>query len=190
MKPRPWQTLSSRIILDLNPWFSVLEDSILLPSGRIVDNFYRIESPDYVLVTAINDEGSILFERHFKQCLERTILTAPAGGVEPNESPLNAAKRELLEETGYEAERWRYMGAFTVDGTRGICNAHIFLADGLRKTSAAQQDDMEEFEVLFLGRQEIRNAFRDKEIVLLPDVAILSMATSELFADMFEECVP
>lgn len=141
-----------------------------------------------MLVAAVNHDGAILFEKHFKQCLNRFILTTPAGGVEPGEKPLEAAKRELLEETGFTAGRWRYMGAFTVDGTRGICNAHLFLADDLRKSCEPCRDDMEECEIIFLERQEIQRALREKEIVLLPDVAILSMATSDLFAGSFIEC--
>ena len=80
MTPPSWQTLSSRTILDLDPWFSVIQDSIRLPSGRIVDDFYRIEAPDYALVTAVNSEGATLFERQYKQCLGRNILTSPGGG--------------------------------------------------------------------------------------------------------------
>ncbi len=188
MTPACWQTLSSRTILDLAPWFSVIQDSIRLPNGRTVDDFYRIEGPDYVLVTAVNPEGAILFERAYKQCLGRNILTSPAGGVEPGETPIVSAKRELMEETGYAAKTWKYMGGFTVDGTRGICKAHMFLATGLEKSGKVRPDDMEQCELVFLTRLEIREAFRNGEIILLPDIAILSMATSDLFSDFFEEC--
>jgi len=178
--PLPWRTLATEQILDLPPWFSVLKDTVRLPSGRTVDDYYRIQAPDYVLVAARREDGAILMERHYKQCLGRVILTSPAGGVDAGETPLRAARRELLEETGFEASSWTAMGSFVVDGTRGICTAHLFLAEGLQQQKAPETGDMEEFELLFLSAAEIRSAVRTGEIVLLPDIAILSMTLGGL----------
>lgn len=178
--PLPWRTLATVRILDLPPWFSVLKDTVRLPSGRIVDDYYRIDAPDYVLIAARRDDGCVLMERHYKQCLGRVILTSPAGGVDQGETPLQAARRELLEETGFEAARWTAAGSFMVDGTRGICKAHLFFAEGLREAETPRTDDMEEFELLFMSPSEIRGAVRAGEIVLLPDIAILSMALGGL----------
>ena len=69
MTPAPWKKLSSRTLLDLSPWFSVIEDTVLLPSGRTADNYYRIEAPDSVLIQAVLPDGKVLMERQYKQCL-------------------------------------------------------------------------------------------------------------------------
>lgn len=180
--PAPWHTELSRTILDLMPWFSVVADTVKLPSGRVVNDYYRIEAPDYVLISVQRDDGAILMERHYKQCLGRIILTSPAGGVEVGEMPLAAAKRELLEETGYVAEQWTSMGSFVVDGTRGICTAHLFSAEKLCQVAAPMTNDMEEFELLFMSKDDIRVAVRENQIVLLPDIAILSMTLGTLLS--------
>jgi len=186
----PWHTESSRTILDLPPWFSVVKDTVKLPNGRIVNDYYRIEAPDYVLVSARRDDGCILMERHYKQCLGRFILTSPAGGVGDGEVPLEAAKRELLEETGFEADIWTSLGSFVVDGTRGICTAHFFSAETLRHVAEPMDSDMEEFELLFMSTDEIRAAVCEGIIPLLPDIAILSMTLGGLLSNSAQGGAP
>ena len=183
MAPEHWHAISSRQILDVSPWFSVIEDTLRLPSGRVVNDFYRIEAPNYVLIAARTDEKRFVLERHYKHYLGQIILTSPTKTIETGEKALDAAKRELLEETGYVADKWYSMGAFTVDGTRGICRAHLFLADGIRMVAELMHNDMEEFEFVSLTVKEIKSAIRLQKILLLPDVALLTMATNDLFAD-------
>jgi ADP-ribose pyrophosphatase len=190
MTPAHWQTLSSRTVLDIHPWLAVVEDHVRLPSGRIVNDFYRIKMPDYVLVAARHEDGRFLMERHFKQCLGREILTSPAGGIDCGETPLAAARRELLEETGYEAERFTSLGAYTVDGTRGLCSAHLFLAEGLKKVAAPLSNDMEEMELVHLSAEHIRSAVSSGLIPLLPDIALLSLIMGSLLEDRTQGPTP
>jgi len=171
----PWKTLSTTTVIDIHPWFSVLRDEIVLPSGRVIDDYYRISAPDYVIICPFLDDNTILMERHYKQCLGGFVLTSPAGGIDPGETPLQAAQRELLEETGYSAQKWTAMGAFTVDGTRGICKAHLFSAHDLKKISEPTVNEAEEFAIVPLDRAEIILNIQNGRIQLLPDIALLSM---------------
>src|SRR5208337_458342 len=105
MKPmsaiQKWETLSSEVIFEAKQWFRVVKDTVKLPNGRIVDDYYRIEAPEYVLICARSQDGKILIERQYKHGLGKITTTFPAGFVDKDEMPLDAAKRELLEETGY-----------------------------------------------------------------------------------------
>ncbi len=179
----PWRTLKTTSVVDIPPWLAVLRDEIELPSGRVVPDYYRITTPDYALVCALDDEGRVLMERHYKQCLGKFILTSPAGGVEQDEQPLGAAQRELLEETGYRAKNWQALGAYTVDGTRGICRAHLYLATQLEQISTPHYNDMEELELIHLDRTALAEAVHDGSICLLPDIALLSIVFGSLIGN-------
>ena len=93
----------------------------------------------------------------------------------------------MLEETGYEAGLWQSMGAFKIDGTRGVCTAHLFRAEELRRVATPHTGDMEELEVVFINLNQIAESVRNGEIALLPDLAIIALARSDLFGGSFPE---
>ena len=171
----PWKQISSQIVLDIPPWMKVHEDTIRLPSGRVIDDYYRIETPDYVIMAVCDAEGRFLLERQYKHGVGSIILTSPSGGIDDGESPLEAAERELLEETGIKAGCWSSAGKFLVDGTRGICTAHFFIANELTQAAHPQRFDIETCATVFLTRDERAAALRDGSISLLADIALYSL---------------
>lgn len=178
-----WDQLSSRTLLDLPPWFKVYEDSIRLPSGRVIDDYYRIEAPDYVIMAVCDACGRFMLERQYKHGVGSIILTSPSGAIDEGELPLNAAQRELIEETGYTADHWVSVGSFLVDGTRGICRGHFFLARELSYASIPFHSDIETCEIVFLTGDEIRAAIADGQICLLSDIALYALASGHLFLE-------
>ena len=94
----------------------------------MIENWPWIITPDYVNVAVITNEGQYIVFRQTKYSVKGTTLALVGGYIEPGEEPLAAAKRELLEETGFAAEHWENLGEFSVDGSRGNGIAHFFLA--------------------------------------------------------------
>ena len=173
---QPWKTLASRELLALSPRLRVLAEKVRLPEGRIVDDYYQIELPEYVVIFAQTLEDTVVMERYYKHGVRRVILTLPAGYLEPGEEPLGGAKRELAEETGYEADDWRALGSYVVNGNQGCGKAHIFLALGARQTQSVHSDDLEETEVLLMKPEEVIQAVGNGDIATLASVATVALA--------------
>ena len=100
-KKRNWKVLTSEY-LARKPWFTVRHESIELPDGRLIPDYYVFEYPDWVNVIAITKEGKFVFIDQYRHGLGETDYEIPAGVAEPDDaSMLAAAQRELAEETGY-----------------------------------------------------------------------------------------
>ena len=142
-----WVLEQRRSLLRRSPWLEVFQDTLRLPDGRLVEDFYSIDLPDYAVVAALTDNGDVLAETQYRPGIGRDSWTLPAGFLEPGEEPLAAARRELLEETGFGGGEWAWLGSFTVDGNRGCGGAHFFLAEGVRRTAEVTALDLVEVDI-------------------------------------------
>lgn len=173
---RPWKTLSRQTILDHSKYLSVEEHVVELPDGRVIEHWPWIITPDFVNVVAITTEGEFLCFRQTKYGVKGTSLSVVGGYIDPGEEPLEAAKRELLEETGHEAVEWTDLGSYRVGASRGIAMAHFYLARDTRQVTAPIADDLEEQRLLHLSRAEVEAALSQGEFQVLPWAASVALA--------------
>lgn len=137
-----WKRLRSHLLLDRSPWLRVFADVVELPDGRRVEGYLRVDGRDYAMVFAVTDEDTVPFVRQYKYGLDAVPLQLPAGYLEDGEAPEACARRELLEETGYEATRWESLGSYAADGNRRYATGHFFLALHARPVQAAAAGDL------------------------------------------------
>lgn len=97
-----WKLLKTDPIHE-SKWLSLFSDTYEMPDGQEGSGYLRLKRDDYVVIFAINDKNEVIVEQQFRRGVDKVILELPAGGVNQNESPEETAKRELMEETGYEA---------------------------------------------------------------------------------------
>jgi ADP-ribose pyrophosphatase len=137
--------------------FSVVTDKVEEPGGRI-NTRDVIRHKGSVVILAVDDsknprDPDIVFERQYRHAAGLTLLELPAGRVEPHEAPLAAAKRELIEETGYRARRWTLLTKyFASPGFLGEW-MQIYLARDIREGTATPEPD-ENIEVFRLTLSE------------------------------------
>jgi len=170
-----WKTLERQLVLDLPPHLRVETHTVQLPSGRVIEGWPWLISPDFINVAAITEDEQYLCFRQTKYSVGGTSLAPVGGYIHPGEDPLTAAQRELFEETGYQARHWERLGAYPVDGNRGNGTAHFFLAREAYPAGKPHSDDLEEQQLLLLSRPEVEAAVQRGAFKVLPWQALMAL---------------
>jgi ADP-ribose pyrophosphatase len=160
--PLAEKTLASRLVHE-GRFLRVFEDRVLCPDGHEAPREY-LRHPGAVMVVPLFDDGHVLLERQYRYPLRRSFIEFPAGKIDPGESLLACAQRELHEETGYTATDWVHLGGF--HNAIGYCDEKIevFLARGLQKDADPHTDAAEVLEVFTAPWQELLPRIRSGEI--------------------------
>jgi len=173
---KPWTTLERQVEFSGGPIREIARETVLLPDGRIIPDFYTAKMGDYALVYAVTLEGMVLVLRQYKHGVGRVCLTFPGGHVSAGEDPVTAAERELLEETGYRGTSIAPLGSFVTNANQGCNTAHLFRIDGCRRERDAESGDLEEMELLHCSPEELRTPARFAEMGTLSYVTLALLA--------------
>ncbi|MEW6730437.1 MAG: NUDIX hydrolase [Acidobacteriota bacterium] len=160
---RNWRRDSSQRVFECRV-FTVRCDSNCSPSTNTTHEFFVIEPANWVNVIAITDIGEVVLIRQYRHGMSTVTLEIPGGMIDPEESAEIAARRELREETGYEAESWRLLGICDPNPALQNNRCYTFLAEQARPVAEQKLDHTEEIEVLLLPLKDIANLITDGRI--------------------------
>ena len=164
-----WELVKREHIVN-DAWIDFRRSAYRMPDGSIAEPFYSYSRRDYVVIVAQDEEGKYLCVRQFRQGICEVTNEFPAGGIEVKgekeyasddaerasaEDALEAAKRELLEETGHEAKEWKHLLTIPSNATIADNYAHIFMAKGCKKVGSQDLDDTEFLNVLKVDADQI-----------------------------------
>lgn len=153
-KENRWKILESTYI-SRRPWMTARRDKVLLPDGRIIPEYWVLEFPDWVNVIAITTDGSMVMVRQYRHGLGVTEYELCAGVMEEGETPEEAARRELLEETGFGGGEWSEYMTLCANPSNHNNLAHTFLAIGVEKISCQHLDETEELTFHLMSPSQI-----------------------------------
>lgn len=178
--PDPWQVLDSRLILDRSPWLVLREEHVRLPNGVEIPNFLLAREPSVAMTFAVTSDGLVPLVAQYRHGIRQVALDLPAGFIDANEEPLDAARRELVEETGYVADSWTRLGTLYRNHGRGDQQIHMYLARGATPDGARHLDHTEDLEVRLVPLATVMSLVTDGAISSLSSAAAVLWALQRL----------
>jgi 8-oxo-dGTP pyrophosphatase MutT (NUDIX family) len=160
---KKWKVVKSEP-LSSNRVFSTRKDTSVSPITGEEHEFFVIEAPDWVNIVAVTDTGEVLLIRQYRHGIDSETIEIPGGCVDPGETPLEAAKRELLEETGYVSDVWSCIGEVIPNPAIQNNTCYTFLARGLRKERDPDFDTTEYIVTFTAPVADIPKLVREKRI--------------------------
>lgn len=137
-----WVRQSRKTIYNTK-FLRVHEDTIALPNGVVIDDYSVVDLPSGVVIVATDETGKLLAQYEYKYAINKTILNLPSGSVESGENPLDVARRELREETGYESNELELIKTLYEYASKTTHVIHVVRAKNAQKLHDVAHEETE-----------------------------------------------
>lgn len=175
-----WKQISSKYIIK-ESWFSLRSDKVLKGNGQPMDPYYVLEYSDWVNVFPVTREGKVVMVKQYRYGLQTFSLELPGGIMDPHETnPEEAAKRELLEETGLSCGKIEQVAVVATNPATQSNRLYCYLATDCVKTHELTHDENEEMEIFELEIDELIQLLRENKIIQSLHVCSMIYALQKL----------
>ena len=163
MSDLTWKTCHSEYI-HKGPWATLRTDKCEMPDGRLVDEYYVLEYPNWVNAVAITEDNKVLMVRQYRHAAGIVSLEIPGGVIDSDEKPEAAMLRELLEETGYQFDDIELIATVYANPSTANNHTYCYLAKGGKKVQEQNLDEHEELVVEEYTITEVKQLLADNKI--------------------------
>lgn len=175
-----WQVKSSKYVVK-DKWISLRSDECILPNGNVIEPYYVLEYPDWVNIVAITANNEVVMLKQYRHGINDTVIEIPCGSVETTDgSSLYAAKRELLEETGYTSDNFIQLCKLSPNPANHSNTTYCYLALDATLKQGQQLDDTEQIEVVRISLSEAKTLLQNNLICQTLHVSALFYALNYL----------
>jgi ADP-ribose pyrophosphatase len=169
-----WEKVSEKHIVQ-DEWIDFRRVCYRFPDGTEFEPYYNYSRRSFVIIVAIDENGKYICVRQYRHGIDQVTTEFSAGGIERSgdteygsegdsaEEELEAAKRELQEETGYVSDHWKHLITIPANPTIADNYAHIYLARGCRKVSGQELDDTEYLNAILLSKEELNKLIEENK---------------------------
>lgn len=164
--PAAWDVLARTYLFRREPWLTLRQDHVRLPSGREIPEYWVSEYPPWANVVAVTGDDRVVLVRQYRPGIADVHYELPAGVVDAADpDPLAAARRELLEETGYGGGRWSPLTTLSANPALQTNLTYTFLAEGVELVQEATPEATEDLRVHLVPAAEIARLIDEGEFV-------------------------
>lgn len=164
-KLQPWRQISSRY-LHRETWFNLRSDAVVKGNGQTMEPYYVLEYSHWVNILPITNDGRVILVRQYRHALGQFSIELPGGIMDAHEiNPMEAARRELLEETGYSAGHIEQVAVVATNPATHNNLLYCYLATGCQLTQAIELDENEELEMIVITMDELLTMLRENKIL-------------------------
>ncbi len=174
-----WKLLKSDWALE-EKWYKVRKDTVEIKPGKVIDYYVGVFE-DVAMILAITPDNKVPLVLQYKHGIGDIITELPAGMIDEGEDPLEAAKRELREESGYTSDDWQVLGRFSRSpGKSRGGNVYLYFAQNAEKASEQEFDENEDIEVILKPFPEALQMAKSGELQGIDTVLALLLAESKI----------
>ncbi|MBN35068.1 MAG: NUDIX hydrolase [Rhodospirillaceae bacterium] len=172
----PWTVTGECLLHDGSPWLQLFEQSLALPDGQEVEAYFRVAMRDFAIMYVTTPADDVLTLRLYRHGPRRVERALPGGFIDDGGEPLEAAQRELLEETGFRASDWSSLGSYVMNSNYGCGRCYAFMASGAEQVAEPDSGDPEDAELCLIPRKRLLQHLRDGDIGIMGHASVIALA--------------